>query len=309
MNTPLVSIITTTWRSQRQQLQAALHSAVRQTYRHLEIIVSDDSPEPDLADMVSGMYDERLHYRHNVPALGVAANHARCIAEARGDFIVILNHDDWLDATFVERLLQPLLNDASLALAFCDHWIVDVDGERRVAETEAASARYGRAALALGRHRPFHQLLVDQTIPLAMGTLFRRSALSDLLPVNAGPAYDLWLTYLLCRNGQGAWYVPARLSNWRTHAGNQTSLGSIELLAGAADCWAAIAADDRLASVRQAAAVRAELAYRACACWQLRHGNGCETRRYALQALRYRVSPKSLAVYAAGLLPAGLLRS
>jgi GT2 family glycosyltransferase len=156
--------------------------------------VSDDSPSDVLQSVVREFHDPRLSYRCNTPSRGPAANHWSCFREARGEFIVILNHDDVLEPVFLERLLPPLQNNPSIAVAFCDHWIIDDSGAVRRESSDEASRHYGRTTLAAGPHEPFHQQLLHQTIPMAMGAVFRRSALPADLPANAGPAYDLWLT-------------------------------------------------------------------------------------------------------------------
>jgi glycosyltransferase involved in cell wall biosynthesis len=303
-----VCIVTTAYQSRPEHLQSALRSALRQTYSAIEIVVSDDSPTDALRPHVEALADVRLRYRHNSPALGVAQNHWRCFGETEAEFVVVLNHDDTLEPQFVERLIAPLQADSGLALAFCDHWIIDAEGTRDVPSTDAASRHYGRSALAPGRHQPFFHLLTAQTIPMAMGAMFRRASLPRCLPADAGPAYDLWLSYLLCRDGAGAYYLPERLSSWRSHAGNQTSVRGIALLAGTAHCWSAVARDYNAAAVRTAARAKEAAAYRSCSKWYCRNGQTKQTRQTAYRSLRAHASWRALALYAIGTLPAALGR-
>jgi glycosyltransferase involved in cell wall biosynthesis len=303
MASPLVSVLTAAYRSDATHLRAALQSALGQSCTDFEVVVSDDSPDDRLRDLVESLGDSRIRYRINTPPLGVADNHARCLRDARGEYVVLLNHDDTLEPTFLEQLMAPLQADGSLALAFCDHWIINARGERNAAETDAASRRYGRAHLAPGAHRPFFRLLLNQTIPMAMGTMFRRLALVDSMPPQAGPAYDLWLAYLLCRHGMGAFYVRERLSSWRSHPTNLTSAGDIRLLDGAASCWAAVARDPAMSSVRKSARVRESRAYYACSRWHRRHRATGQSLSYAWRSLRTDVNWRALALCARNLLP------
>lgn len=305
MPDPLVSIVIATYRSRIDHLSVAIASAVGQSWRHLEVIVADDSPDGSLGDLVRGFADARLDYVHNVPALGVAANHGSAFARAKGEYIVVLNHDDWLAPTFAETLVACLRDQPAAVLAFCDHWIIDADGGRLETETRLCSAAWGRAALAPGLHRPFVELVAAQTIPIAMGTMFRRSALSVALPAQAGPAYDLWLSYLLCRGG-GAWYVPERLSAWRTHADGLTHQGGLDWLLGSALCWQAVARDDTFASVRATALMKAALAFHACARRSWSAGHRADSARLAMQSLRARPTLRGLAMLAASALPSRL---
>ncbi len=305
MSAPMVTIVTAAYRTRPDHLRAALESAVRQTYGSFELIISDDSPDAALAGVVSSMGDPRLRYQHNVPALGVARNHWACFREARGRYVALLNHDDVFEPTFVERLVAPLDADDSLAVSFCDHWIIDTDGQVLADETGRNSRAWGRTTLAPGTHRPFSELLLRQTIPLAMGALFRRSALPEHFEETAGPAYDLWIAYWLCRTGRGAFYVPDRLSRWRTHPTNLTSAAGSDWAVGGANCWAAIAADAALRDIAPAAGRRAALAFYECARGAWRDGQLQAARQFARRSLAHAVTWRGAAAL---LLSTGLLR-
>jgi len=303
MSRPLVSIVIATYKSRLEHLSAAISSALNQSWREIEVIVCDDSPDDSLRLVTEGFRDPRLRYRHNTPALGVARNHWASFREARGEFIAVLNHDDWLAPRFVERLARALQLQPEATLTFCDHWVIDVWGRRREAESDHNTAAWGRAQLAAGMHRPFAHLVSEQTIPMAMGALFRRSALPAVLPADAGPAYDLWLAYLLCRGGGGAWYVPERLSAWRTHDGNLSSAGGLAWLKGSAACWHAMADDSCFGNIRQAARSKAAMAYYSCATRSWAAGQRAECLRFALRSLSAVLTLKGVVAFLLPLLP------
>jgi hypothetical protein len=303
MSAPLVSIVIATYRSRHDHLRAAIASALAQSMTDVEVIVSDDSPDDALSELVASFRDQRLRYRHNAPALGVARNHWLSFGEARGEFIVILNHDDWLASAFVERLARALQAEPQAVLAFCDHWVIDVTGERLVAYTDSNTVAWGRAQLSRGLHRSFAPLVAAQSIPMAMGAMFRRAALPTVLPGVAGPAYDLWLTYLLCRTGGAAWYESERLSAWRTHEGNLTSEGGLEWLHGTATCWAAMARDSNFAAVRQLARRRAADSFNGCATRSWAHGQRAQCMDYAWQSMACTPTAKAVAALLLLLLP------
>lgn len=299
---PLVSILTAAYRTRPEHLDAAIRSALAQTWGAVEVIVSDDSPEPLLRAQIESS-DARVRYVHHRPALGTAANHWWCLRACRGDFVAILNHDDTLEDDFVETLMGPLNADPDSSLAFCDHWVIDTEGRRLRQESDRVSAHYGRAALSQGPHKPFLTLLAQQSIALPAGALFRKSCLPTDLPRQAGPAYDLWLTYLLARDGHAAHYVSRRLSSWRCHATNQTSAAGVDWLAGAAACWATVAADPACAAIASTARAKSASASCSAALSALRQGNARQARWLALDAMRRSPRPKTAAVLAAACLP------
>lgn len=300
---PNVGIITAAYKTRPDHLQAALRSACLQTHEDICIHVVDDSPTDCLRSVVESLGDPRIDYRHNVPALGPARNHRKALDGLNCEYVVILNHDDLIAPTFVAKMLAPLEADPRLALAFCDHWIIDDQGTRDHLATDEASRRYGRATLAAGCQPSLFDLLLHQTIPMVMGCLFRRRCLSAPLPDIAGPAYDLWLTYLIARGGGGAYFVPERLSSWRSHPANQTTQRSIALLEGAARCWSALAKDPQARAVRAPARARAAAAYRACSLWYLQQGRTQQARQAARLAMDARLQIKNLSCFALSMLP------
>lgn len=306
MSRPLVSIVIATYKSRVDHVSTAISSALNQSWTALEVIVSDDSPDDNLRALAESFRDPRLLYRHNVPALGVARNHWASFAQAQGEYIVVLNHDDWLAPGFVERLALVLQQQPEAVLAFCDHWVIDVRGRRLVAQSNSNSAACGRSQLTEGMHRDFTHLVGEQAIPMAMGALFRRSSLPESLPADAGPAYDLWLTYLLCCSGGGAWYVPERLSAWRTHESSLSSEGGLPWLQGAAACWYRIARDKRFVGIRRTARTKAALGYYSCATRSWAGGRRADCLRFALRSLSAMPTLKGLTACVLPLLPTRL---
>jgi hypothetical protein len=294
MNHPLVTIVIAAYKSQPEYLSAALESAVCQTWHEVEIIVGDDSPDQTLREVVASFNDPRIIYRHNRPSLGVAKNHWTRFREARGEYIAVLNHDDCFAPTFLERLVTPLERHPGLALAFCDHWIMDAEGKILPEETEKVAAAYKRAQLSEGVHRPLFGLVVSQTIPLAMGAVFRRKLLPAILPDDAGPAYDMWLTYLLCKSGLGAFYISDRLSSWRVHTDNLTKRLGVDGWLGAARCWCEVSCDRNFALVHQSARHKASQAYIQCALASYRVDRRWDSFLFGVQSLRMLPSFKGM---------------
>ena len=312
MKLPLASIFIAAYRTRPEHLHAAIASALAQTERDIDVQVADDSPDDGLGAVCAAFADSRLHYTNNRPALGPAGNHWQGLARARGEFVAILNHDDLLAPGFVQTLAAALRAHPEAALACCDHWVCDSAGQVQAALSDAVSARWGRSTLAAGLHQPFVHLVLAQSLPLAMGALLRRSALPfELLgqgdSAQAGPAYDLWLAYLMARSDNAVCYVPQRLSSWRDHADSLTQQRSADTLLGAALCWQTMARDPACAAWRSAAQARAAAAWADCALHALR-GRGTarathataqrQPRHQALASLRARPSWRGLAALA-----------
>jgi hypothetical protein len=305
MDTPLVSIVVATYCTPLHLFHDAIDSALAQRWPRLEILVCDDSPRPDLARVVAAKSDTRLVYHHNRPALGVCANHWAAFGRARGEFIAVLNHDDRLEPDFTPRLAGLLMAHPRAVVAFCDHWVIDASGQRLREASDVNTRQWSRDRLAAGLQSDAEQLVLQQSLPLAMGTLFRRNALPASPPFEAGPAYDLLLAYLLVRSGE-VWYEPTRLSAWRSHDANLTSGAGSNWLDGSACCWEAMASDPAFARVQAQARHRAASARQACAMRAWADGTSQLARRQALRSLRWRVGWRATATWLVCWLPSSL---
>jgi glycosyltransferase involved in cell wall biosynthesis len=90
---PLVSVVIPVYRGS-DFLTQAIDSVLSQTYTNLEIIVvNDGSNDGDATEAVALAYGHRIRY-FSKPNGGVATALNRAIAEARGDYISWLSHDD-----------------------------------------------------------------------------------------------------------------------------------------------------------------------------------------------------------------------
>jgi len=224
MNTPAVTVVVPAYR-RPEFLSEALASAVKQTFADFELIVTDDGDSPEIAKLTASFADPRIRYRSNPRPLGIAMNHYIAFLEARGSLIASLHDDDLWEPDFLAELVPPLTSDASISVAFCDHHIIDAEGRPLTEWTNQNSRIYRRHLLAPGRHQPFLEMaVVHESIPMAMGAVFRRSILDGAdYPARIGGSYDLWLAYLAARNGQAAYYVPQRLTRYRVHTGSGTA--------------------------------------------------------------------------------------
>jgi glycosyltransferase involved in cell wall biosynthesis len=293
-NQPLVSIVIATYKTPIEYIKKTIESAINQTWINLEILVSDDSIEPIIKNIIEDYQDDRIRYYHNQPSLGPADNHWQCFQKAQGDYIAVLNHDDFWEESFIERLIQPLVQDLTLAISFCDHWIVNTEGDRLLEDTEQNTTVWGRKELAEGKHESWAKMLSAQAIPIVMGAIFRKNLLPKIPPEKIGPAYDLWMMYLLNQDGYGVYYVSERLSNYRKHPGNLSSQVGIEWPQGMAECWKAIAKDNRLMAIHSIARQQAQVKFIACAknAWLL--GSRLKCAYFGWQSLTMSFSTKGL---------------
>lgn len=222
---PLVSVIIPTY-NRPEYLKQAIASAVKQTYQNIEIIVSDNcSPENPQA-LVASFGDSRIRFWRHQQNVGMIANQQHGFKMARGKYVASLHDDDILNEDFLAKLVPPLEANSELILAFSDQYIIDANSIINNTGTEENTRAYKRDKLTKGIHQPFYKIgLVDKSIPTAASCVIRNNIIDwDSMPSEVGGMWDLYLTYLCCISGYGAYYYPERLTRYRAHEQTDTML-------------------------------------------------------------------------------------
>ena len=126
---PLVSIVIPTFKP--RHFEAALLSALAQSYQPLEILISDDCPDDGIQQIVER---HRGHSRHpirvirNQPGLGGLMNYTQCVIEAAGEFVKFLNDDDILLNDCVERMVEVFSANPEVSLVTSRRLLIDKSG-------------------------------------------------------------------------------------------------------------------------------------------------------------------------------------
>ncbi|MFO1381146.1 MAG: glycosyltransferase [Chitinivorax sp.] len=190
---PLVSVLIRS--TGRAELAKALASVSAQTWSNIELLVvnASGSPHPALPRETNG----RLITPGNRLSRSEAAN--RLLAEAKGEFLLFLDEDDWLAPEHCQRLAETLQSSPAYVLAYSGVDCVektDSPGHRSV---RIYDEEYDPIRLLLENYIPFH------------AAMFRRTLIES--PVNArfDPALDLfedWDFWLQCQQGGAFTHVP-----------------------------------------------------------------------------------------------------
>lgn len=107
---PLLSILIPTFNYPRgvTRILALLRECLSD---EVEVIISDDSPGDSVARAVAPFTSatERITYVHNRPPLGAAANWNRLLGTARGEYCLLLHHDEFpTSPTFIDDVAREL---------------------------------------------------------------------------------------------------------------------------------------------------------------------------------------------------------
>lgn len=128
---PLVTIAIPTHNRVQNYLPQALACAVRQTYRNIEIIVSDNCSTDGTPQFMASQTDRRIRYYRHDTAMAPNDNFNFCLGRARGKYFLLLLDDELIDAAFVESCTQAVGNrEDCVGLIRTGIRAIDANGER-----------------------------------------------------------------------------------------------------------------------------------------------------------------------------------
>jgi len=117
---PSVSVLIPTYNYGRF-LPRAIDSVLAQTLKPIEILVADDGSTDNTAE-VAAAYGDRIAYERFEHAGVVAVRHA-ALTRLRGDWMLNLDADDWIEPPFLEKaaaLISARGNPPDLAFVYAD---------------------------------------------------------------------------------------------------------------------------------------------------------------------------------------------
>ncbi len=101
---PLVTIITVCFNS-AQTMEQCIRSVLGQTYPNVEYLIIDACSSDGTIDIV-GQYEGAVDYFISEPDRGLYHAMNKGLELASGDFILVLNSDDWYDVSAIEQLVR-----------------------------------------------------------------------------------------------------------------------------------------------------------------------------------------------------------
>ena len=124
----LVSIGIPTYNRANSYLRYALQSAVSQTYRNIEIIVSDNCSPDHTESLVKEFNDPRIRYYRQKENIGPLNNRNFCLEQAAGEYFVMLLDDDLIDEDFVSTCMNAVTCRGELGVILTGMREIDAEG-------------------------------------------------------------------------------------------------------------------------------------------------------------------------------------
>ena len=120
---PLVSILIPAYNAEKFIIQC-LDSIINQSYKHLQIIVIDDGSSDNTFSILKEYNAKYSNIEiYSQKNSGVAFTRNKLLSFVKGDFVLFVDSDDWIETDTIDYLLKLILihNAEIVAFAKCDN--------------------------------------------------------------------------------------------------------------------------------------------------------------------------------------------
>ncbi len=145
----LVSIGIPTYNRANSYLKQALRSAVNQTYKNIEIIVSDNCSADDTESVVKEFNDSRIKYYRQKENIGAVPNCNFCLEQSQGKYFLALYDDDLIDDDFIFTCMNAVGSHSEPGVILTGARVIDSEG-KVLASSHNMVSGYSTAEFILG---------------------------------------------------------------------------------------------------------------------------------------------------------------
>jgi glycosyltransferase involved in cell wall biosynthesis len=130
--TPLLSVVMATYNSDHRFLDEAIESVLAQIYENFELVIADDCSSDDEVRAIVrrvAKRDARVRLVERTENGGISAATNSAIAEATGEWLVFMDHDDTIASHALLHHVLAMNERPSAALLYSDEDKIDEDGK------------------------------------------------------------------------------------------------------------------------------------------------------------------------------------
>jgi len=234
-SSPLVSVITPTYNHEKF-IGQCIQSVINQTYTNWEMWILDDGSK-DQTPVVAGSYantDSRIHMirQENKGIFCLAENYNRLLSECRGEWIAILEGDDYWEPEKLQVQIEAVANfpDAVMSWSKAASRVGTGDTVYQLHPVNSLKNRGYYDNLPVGT---IFNVIFDDFLP-PLTYLIRKSSLEKIggfIQVQPFPAVDLSTVLQLSLTGRFV-FVDQVLGTWRIFPDQTTKTKTLEILEG-----------------------------------------------------------------------------
>jgi glycosyltransferase involved in cell wall biosynthesis len=180
MKKGLVSIVIPTY-NRAETIERAVDSVLAQDYPLVEVIVVDDGSQDDTADRIAKRYGQDQRVRSfRIPNGGVCVARNRGLREVQGEFVAMLDSDDYWLPGKLSLQIGVLQAHPTLSMVWSDMDAIDTTGQvvaKRYLRTMYGSYKYFPTALDLFET----EWKTDDNVPYYIGHIAKALVIGNLV--------------------------------------------------------------------------------------------------------------------------------
>lgn len=129
---PMISIVIPLYNTPLKYLKAVVDSIVRQTYKEWELCLADGSTDPAVGAFIRKNYgkEPRIRYKKLNENMGISGNTNAAVDMARGNFIMLCDHDDVVSPDACFEMVRALNESDQVDIVYTDEDKLSMDGTR-----------------------------------------------------------------------------------------------------------------------------------------------------------------------------------
>lgn len=211
-----IDILVATYNSNVDFLRMQLDSLLNQTYKNIQILISDDASTQNSTKELLEEYskkDSRIKVFLNKKNIGYVKNFEFLLRESNANYIMFCDHDDIWYNTKVEKSYNRLLED-NVDLVYCNAEQIDEKGkilqESYIDYKNLPKMNGKNTILSCSRH-----------IAIGCSQMFTKKIKEQMLPFRKSVMAHDWITVYLATLERGVAYIDEPLFEYRLHNGNE----------------------------------------------------------------------------------------
>ncbi|MDR2824282.1 MAG: glycosyltransferase family 2 protein, partial [Prevotellaceae bacterium] len=124
---PLISLLVANFNNGKY-IEETLQSAVKQTYKNIEIVVIDDASIDNSVEVIGRFVEKNpfaniKFYKNDINSGGCGGIKRQCIAFSKGEYFAFLDPEDTIEPNAVETLYAEHAKNQHFSIVYCTHWL------------------------------------------------------------------------------------------------------------------------------------------------------------------------------------------
>lgn len=177
----------------KESLESALNQENFEDYEIIIIDNDDNFKNNECLELVKRFNSSKVKYYKNEKNIGMFGNWNRCIELSNGEYITILNDDDWLEKNYLLEMMSNIGKSNGILCNYCKR---DLRNNKEFSHVNLKKSKIIK--LKKERFLDIKDLYFGNVIPGSLGGVFKKENLVELGGYN--PAYFPTSDYILTSN-------------------------------------------------------------------------------------------------------------